>query len=473
MGALNCHQARQKPGLLPRSQPRRRRGASSIQTRLLQLAPNILSDVLWALSGCAGESRVFKAISALRSTSRGLRETLDQSQFWQRKVNFILTAYSPLTLQSDTRSLLEPVGPQLCIRLLCCAWLLQSALSCDWMALHDLHLLLCSLGLPCEWSMVLLIRQLVSFSIHVFPPPSVHWLRDLLDGVVKPWEQPSRPPRANDLEGLREWLQRNLSEEVWPWKQLAGTTPFYDDTLSKKHQMKYAGKTVKVATWVLLTRELSAEKVLEALPPVPRAEAFSVRGKAKLRGDRLNQVWMLPLLLAEPLRRQKPEITTGCWSGLALTEVHMQDPRNSNNTSGFVAALRFPELSLDRWWIHSQRGLSSSMGGSKWVQLDARLDATSGVYSGQWVEEGLFRPLDCTAFTLADSRTSFISMISEEAPSKGLIELFGLATTRHEDNTVLRCFYLARCLTDIRSHPEPTAASPLDVFSRGRLSVAQ
>ena len=108
--------------------------------------------------------------------------------------------------------------------------------------------------------MVLVIRQLVSFSINIFPPPSVHWLRDLLDGVVKPWEQPSRPPRAHDLERLREWLQRNLSEEVWPWKQLAGTTPFYDDTLSKKHQMKYAGKTVKVATWVLLTRELFAEK---------------------------------------------------------------------------------------------------------------------------------------------------------------------------------------------------------------------
>ena len=103
MGALNCHQARQKPGLLPRSQPRRRRGASSIQTRLLQLAPNILSDVLWALSGGAGESRVFKAISALRSTSRGLRETLDQSQFWQRKVNFILTAYS--TWSSNLASL--------------------------------------------------------------------------------------------------------------------------------------------------------------------------------------------------------------------------------------------------------------------------------------------------------------------------------------------------------------------------------
>ena len=136
------------------------------------------------------------------------------------------------------------------------------------MALHDLHLLLCSLGLPCEWSMVLVIRQLVS-SINVFPPPSVHWLRDLLDGVVKPWEQPSRPPRAHDLEGLREWLQRNLSEEVWPWKQLAGTTPFYDDTLSKKHQMKYAGKTIKVATWVLLTRELSSEKALPSVAPGP------------------------------------------------------------------------------------------------------------------------------------------------------------------------------------------------------------
>ena len=93
MGALNCHQARQKPGALAR--PRRKRGGSSFQTnRLLQLAPNILSDVLWALSGCAGDSRVFKPISALRGTARGLRETLDQSQFWPRKVNFILTAYS-------------------------------------------------------------------------------------------------------------------------------------------------------------------------------------------------------------------------------------------------------------------------------------------------------------------------------------------------------------------------------------------
>ncbi|CAE7297292.1 unnamed protein product [Symbiodinium natans] len=443
MGSLNCHQARHKPGRAAANQLHLRKGvvlAPPTKPLLVQLTPDVLFHVLWCLAGGLGDVRSFQAAMALRSAGRGLREALDQSPFWQRKVHCMLAPRSHPQLQLD---FVEPCkGRRLCVTLLCAARLLQHVLSCDWIALHDVHVLLKGLGLTCEWSMVLLLRQLVAFSMDIFPPPSVHWLRDLLEGFVAPWERCSPPPLVKELEGFRDWLQRNVSEEIWSWRRLAETTAFYDDALSKKHQRKYASKAMQVAAWVLLVREFFVHNVGYGGPQVPGAQAISPRLKARLRGDRLSQTWVVPLLLVEPLRRQRTEVAEGWWNGLALTEDHTQDQRNTSINVGSSTVLRFPKLSLDRWWIHSQRGVASSAASSKWVQLDARLDA-SGIYSGQWVEEDLRWPLDSTVFTLAGG-TSFLSMVSPEAPSKGLVEVFGLAAAQHEGDVVLRCFYLVR-----------------------------
>ena len=40
-------------------------------------------------------------------------------------------------------------------------------------------------------------------------------VRDLLDGLAAPWAGSSQPPRAKQLEGLRDWLRRSPEKRVF------------------------------------------------------------------------------------------------------------------------------------------------------------------------------------------------------------------------------------------------------------------
>ncbi|CAK9105515.1 Uncharacterized protein SCF082_LOCUS49178 [Durusdinium trenchii] len=202
MGALNCSQARPKEG-------RPKLGNESL---LLCLTPEIHARIFWLLAGEYGDFVCLQPVTNLIGTCRELRE--NDSCFWRRKVDFLLKAAGnfQLSLKCDQDT---------CVLLLTVIRLLKNALNCDWLALHDLHVVLSSTGLVRPWNMVLVMYSLLSSqSSLVMSQQALHWLWDIVTGFSKPWLCPKEPLEAKSLEPLRQWLQKFVSKEIHTWHDL-------------------------------------------------------------------------------------------------------------------------------------------------------------------------------------------------------------------------------------------------------------
>lgn len=90
-------------------------------------------------------------------------------------------------------------------------------MNCDWLALHDLHVVLSSTGLARPWSMVLAMYSLLLSHELPMPEQALHWLWDIVTGFSKPWLCPKEPLEVQALESLRAWLRRS-AEKGTPWR---------------------------------------------------------------------------------------------------------------------------------------------------------------------------------------------------------------------------------------------------------------
>ncbi|CAJ1460863.1 unnamed protein product [Effrenium voratum] len=419
MGALNCHQARPKQTSSRQLKARPRFKPSG----LLQLTPELQARIWWLLAGAGALAPSFAPLAALKAASRDLQEAVEQSAFWQRKVDLLLRS-------GDFKLICQEQDPILCcVLLLSACRLLRASLSCDWLALHDLFLVLGGLGAR-PWALALVLHSLCS--LQELPlPAAAHWLWDVVEGSSTPWLCSRPPPEAKSLEPLRAWLKKFVSNEICTWREISEKDK---EVLPRS----YASRCVRVALWLLLVRQLGTAEGLED----GRVTAC-VKAASKFGSSKLSQLWAVPLLfLAAPLRQASIQTKPG-WEGL------MMQSRVEADADAFscIFPLSFPGFFVDSGWLHSQRGCCHRAQ-PNWVQLDARLDPISGTYQGQWAEESLSRPLDLLVFSLNCCDANFRALVSGAEEDNAQSELFGLATGCQDGCMFLRCFYLTKARQD-------------------------
>ncbi|CAK9105570.1 unnamed protein product [Durusdinium trenchii] len=419
-------------------------------SRLVAFEAAKQADRNWEMSEY-GDFVCLQPVTNLIGTCRELRE--NDSCFWRRKVDFLLKAAGnfQLSLKCDQDT---------CVLLLTVIRLLKNALNCDWLALHDLHVVLSSTGLVRPWNMVLVMYSLLSSqSSLVMSQQALHWLWDIVTGFSKPWLCPKEPLEAKSLEPLRQWLQKFVSKEIHTWHDLTEER-IYEASGSSAALRQRKERVVKLALWLILVHEFGAREEVQ-----PSRIAAIVK-TASSAGRKLKQLWAVPLLfLAEPLRRGTLELKGPGWDGLAVVKSVIQD--DESTTGGGACSISFPAWTMDAAWVHSQRGLLRD-GASRWVQLDARFDAASGTYWGQWVrqpsertvdlaarrtsrtpsnpdaEEFLDQPLDVLVFSMSRCDAHFKSLVCGRKSQEVFSELFGLAGGMQGEKMLLRCFYLTK-----------------------------
>lgn len=430
MGAsLNCAQPRQKEGARPK-------GPASHDSHLLRLTPEVRARILWLLAGEYGDFVCLQPVTNLLGTCYEMRMD-NQSCFWRCKVDFLLKAAGNFQLQMPMKC-----DQDTCVLLLTVIRLLKNALNCDWLALHDLHVVLFSTGLARPWNMVLLLYSLLSSqSSLVMSQQALHWLWDIVTGFSKPWLISKEPLEAKSLESLRAWLRKFVSNDIFTWQDLTDEALYQGvaSTNSQVHRQRKE-RVVKVALWLILVHEFGAQEEVQ-----PSRIAACVKAAATA-GHKLKQLWAVPLLfLAAPLRHGCLEMMTpGGWNGVVLLRSATEEPQF---TSGGLSRVTFTQWSMDASWLHSQRGeMRSSSAGkpSRWVQLDARFDPASGTYLGTWVEETLEQPLDVLVFSLNRCDANFKALVCRTTSSQAYSELFGLAGGLADGQMMLRCFYLTK-----------------------------
>jgi len=429
MGAsLNCAQGRPKEGY--RSVKR----YVQCDSLLFRLTPEVRARILWLLAGEYGDFVCLQPVTNLIGTCREMRMD-NESCFWKRKVDFLLKAAGNFQLQMSKKK----CDQNTCVLLLTLIRLLKNALNCDWLALHDLHVVLFSTGLIRPWNMVLLVYSLLSSQRSlVMSQQALHWLWDIVTGFSKPWLCSKEPLEAQSLESLRSWLRKFVSPDIFTWQDLSDEGASYKSSEINRQRKE---RVVKVALWLILVHEFGTQEEVQ-----PFRMAACVKAAATA-GHKLKQLWAVPLLfLAAPLRDESLEMKGPGWNGVVLLRSVEEEDATASPSTGGLAHVGFTSWSMDSSWLHSQRGLMKWKD-SQWVQVDARFDPSSGTYLGTWAEETLEKPLDVLVFSLNRCDANFKSLVcgtKKSTAPQAYSELFGLAGGLQAGKMMLRCFYLTK-----------------------------
>eukprot|EP00913_Durusdinium_trenchii_P002636 g2441.t1 len=301
---------------------------------------------------------------------------------------------------------------------------IQNALNCDWLALHDLHVVLSSTGLVRPWNMVLVMYSLLSSqSSLVMSQQALHWLWDIVTGFSKPWLCPKEPLEAKSLEPLRQWLQKFVSKEIHTWHDLTEER-IYEASGSSAALRQRKERVVKLALWLILVHV------------------------AWLGND-----WQ------EPLRRGTLELKGPGWDGLAVVKSVIQD--DESTTGGGACSISFPAWTMDAAWVHSQRGLLRD-GASRWAPRGA-MDATRDTGTKGTADEG-----DGALNTRAQKRRKdqyvLLNVIRCVVLLVAMLNMQGQAWAGPRSALGRRSFFLATATLPLGQLMDARAEGPIDAW---------
>lgn len=451
----------------------------------MSLLPEVHLEITWTMVAGVAPASMADACALSASCSELSSRLQDMhSQLWVRKLDCILGKHS--WVKYSPQSLGHKVAPrQLCIWLLAAARLLRNALTCcDWLALVDALEVLATAGIGTARLLVPVLQSLVWMQEQPSTLQALQWLWDLAVGRARPWSGFARPTaEVVQLDRLRQWLHEYTSPAILPWHELElfRQNASFDGVFPQATQDLFTERVSRAAAFMLLVTECSPPPLDGGLGMiVSTAELASAVQAASCReGDAISYLWACSLLLlARCLRSQlsaartDTELSSGGWHGISLSWQPTQMPLGQVGLSlsdplppapsliagGGVELLHFPELYVDRWWMHTQHGTRGLLDGGRpqaTVQFDVRLDPRAGYFLGSWIEYGGAKPLPARVFALSAwskglrewmSPTSLARDIRDQALDGNMVELFGVAGSATSE--MIRCFHLSRCPSD-------------------------